>query len=103
MFAYLGGNKPGTDMEKLVAKFSKEYKSHCRISYLPWIRNISVNLKIQSAFIATAACAHVNCNISYDVSLLYIEYDVSFSLGYLMSPSVVLLYTGYDNYILHVI
>ena len=30
MFAYLGG-KPGTETEKMVKKFSKEYKSHRRI------------------------------------------------------------------------
>ncbi len=28
MFAYLGGNKPGTDMEKIVNKLGKAYKSH---------------------------------------------------------------------------
>ena len=32
MFAYLGGNRPGTEMEKIVKKFSKEYKSHRRVS-----------------------------------------------------------------------
>ena len=32
MFAYLGGNKPGSEMEKIVKKFSKEYKSHRCVS-----------------------------------------------------------------------
>jgi len=31
MFAYLGGNIPGSEMEKTVKKFSKEYKSHRRV------------------------------------------------------------------------
>ncbi len=31
MFAYLGGNKPGSEMEKIVKNLSKEYKSHRRV------------------------------------------------------------------------
>ena len=31
MHAYLGGNKPGSEMEKVVKKLSKEYKSHRRV------------------------------------------------------------------------
>ena len=31
MFAYLGGHKPGSDMEKLVKKLSTVYKSHRRV------------------------------------------------------------------------
>ena len=28
MFAYLGGNKPGTEIGVVVKKFCKEYESH---------------------------------------------------------------------------
>lgn len=31
MFAYLGGNKAGSDMRKIVKNLSKEYKSHRRV------------------------------------------------------------------------
>ena len=31
MFAYLGGHTPGSEMETMVKKFSKEYKSHRRV------------------------------------------------------------------------
>ena len=31
MCAYLGGKTPGTEMEKAVKKFSKDYKSHRRV------------------------------------------------------------------------
>ena len=31
MFAFLGGSKPGTDMEKMVKKLGKEFKSHRRV------------------------------------------------------------------------
>ena len=31
MFAYLGGDTPGTEMEMTIKKFTKKYKSHRRI------------------------------------------------------------------------
>ena len=31
MFAYLGRHTPGREMETMVKKFSKEYKSHRRV------------------------------------------------------------------------
>ena len=31
MLAYLGGNKPGTEMEKLVKKLGNEFRSHRRV------------------------------------------------------------------------
>lgn len=31
MFAFLGKNKPGTEMGKLVKKLGKEFKSHRRV------------------------------------------------------------------------
>ena len=30
-YSYLGGKTPGTEMEKVVKKFSKDYKSHRRV------------------------------------------------------------------------